>query len=73
MSVTTKELHARTLSAVDRVLRNHGVSLNGSELQHVSAELADFVAAEVEHAITAAAETEEPDEEDEKAKRRTKR
>jgi len=53
-----KELHARTMTAVDRALRSYGVSLTGAELQHVSAELADFVQAE----IAAATSKEEPEE-----------
>jgi hypothetical protein len=62
-------LHARTMAAVDRALRNHGVSLNGKELQNVGAELAGFVQSEIE----GPAEPEEPETSEEEKPRKKRR
>lgn len=63
-----KELHARTMTAVDKALRSHGVSLTGSELTHVAAQVADFVNDEISRAISPEEVTEE-----EQPKKKTKR
>lgn len=55
-----KQLHGRTMAALDKALRAHGVSLTGNELHHLAAEVADFVIEEKMGRAVAKGEVEEP-------------